>query len=136
MPAALGTGAGVMDHRAVPIDTLREFARDRAEMSSVRQVASDVGLGRTTLHNFISEDTTPHPRVRRLLALWYLREQQKEANPATPAASAVEILLNGIPPEQRKEARAALVETLAAIHKAAGAPPQWLNDLREAPSEK
>jgi hypothetical protein len=125
-----------MDHRAVPIDTLREFARDRAEMSSVRQVAGEVGLGRTTLHNFISEETTPHPRVRRLLALWYLREQQKEEKPATTAASAVEILLNGIPPEQREGARAALVQTLSAIHTAAGAPPQWLNDLRQAPSEK
>ena len=122
------------DHRAVPLDTLREFARDRAEMSSVRQVASEVGLGRTTLHNFISEDTTPHPRVRRLLALWYLREQERQEKPATPAAyrSALEILLNGIPPEKREDARAALVQRLAAIHAATGASPAWLGELRQA----
>lgn len=127
---------GVMDHRAVPVEALREFARDRAELSSVRQVAAEVGLGRTTLHNFISADTTPHPRVRRLLALWYLREKEKEkegtaVSPETYTA-ALAILLRGIPAEQQAQARAALVERIAAIHANAGVGlPSSLAELRE-----
>lgn len=123
-----------MDHRAVPVETLREFARDRAELSSVRQVAAEVGLGRTTLHNFISEDTTPHPRVRRLLALWYLREKEKEEAALSPEtySAALAILLRGVPAEQRAQARAALIERIAALHANAGVRlPLGLAELQE-----
>ncbi|HEY0017603.1 MAG TPA: hypothetical protein VGC13_14930 [Longimicrobium sp.] len=122
-----------MDHRSIPVHTLREFARDRAELSSVRQVAAEVGLGRTTLHNFISADTTPHPRVRRLLALWYLREKEIEESRVADEgySAALDILLAGIPEAERASARAELLERIAALHAAfgAGAPP-WLHDLR------
>jgi hypothetical protein len=123
-----------MDHRAVPVETLRAFARDRAELSSVRQVAAQVGLGRTTLHNFISEDTTPHPRVRRLLALWYLREREKEQAAFSPEAytSALTLLLDDLPARDRAPAIASLLESVAAAYESAGMPlPPGLAQLRE-----
>lgn len=122
-----------MEYRAVSVETLREFARDRAELTSVRQVAAEVGLGRTTLHNFISGDTTPHPRVRRLLALWYLREKdnQKAFSPAD-FASALTILLGELPAEQRAQATAALVDRIAALYASVGvAMPPGLAALRQ-----
>jgi uncharacterized Zn finger protein len=118
-----------MDHRTVPVQAMRELARDRAELTSVRQVADEIGLGRTTLHNFISADTMPHPRVRRLLALWYLREKEKEsASEEKTYAAAFEILVNSVPPESRDEWRVALATKLAELHAAPGAElPAWLD---------
>src|SRR5690349_12124600 len=127
-----------MDHRAVPVETLREFARDRAELSSVRQVAAEVGLGRTTLHNFIYENTTPHPRVRRLLALWYLREKEKEKAEISPETytSALGVLFGDLPSLDRAQAMATLVESVAAMYENMGVPlPPGLADLRKKPAE-
>jgi hypothetical protein len=120
-----------MDHRAVPVQTLREFARDRAELSSVREVAEEIGLGRTTLHNFISAGTTPHPRIRRLLSLWYLREKEKEAaSEARTYAVAFEILVTSVPPESRDEWRVALATKLAELHAGSDAElPAWLDSF-------
>jgi AcrR family transcriptional regulator len=123
-----------MDHRAVPVETLREFARDRAELTSVRQVAAEAGLGRTTLRNFLTRDTTPHPRVRRLLALWYLSEKAKAQKPFSQEdyVSAFDILLEQLPDDHRARATAALVEELVATYVNAGVEiPPALAELRE-----
>ncbi|HEU4883626.1 MAG TPA: hypothetical protein VFT45_15305 [Longimicrobium sp.] len=122
------------DHRAVPVETLREFARDRAELTSVRQVAAEAGLGRTTLRNFLTRGTTPHPRVRRILALWYLGEKAKEQTPFLPEdyISAFDILLDGLPDDHRARAAAVLVERLVAMYASAGVEiPPALAELRE-----
>jgi AcrR family transcriptional regulator len=126
------------DHRAVPVETLREFARDRAELTSVRQVAAEAGLGRTTLRNFLTRGTTPHPRVRRLLALWYLGEKAKEQKPFLPEdyVSAFDILLDGLPDDHRARAAAALVEGLVAVHTGAGVEiPPALAELRKGDAD-
>jgi hypothetical protein len=46
-----------MDHRTVPVEVLREFARSQVELSSIRLVAEDAGVGRSTVHKFISAGT-------------------------------------------------------------------------------
>lgn len=124
-----------MDHRAVPLDVLRDFVRSQAELSSIRQVAAEVGLGRTTLHSFINGETNPHPRVRRLLALWYLQklEQAPDMDVARPYVSAMDILLSDVPEDKRREARQSLLELLSQTHEAAGAEPRWLELLRTQP---
>jgi hypothetical protein len=123
-----------MEHRAVPLQTLREFARDRAELSSLREVAEEIGVGRTTLHNFVSADTTPHPRIRRLLALWYLREKEKEAaSEEQTYAAAFEILVNSVPPELRDKLRASLATKLAELYTGQAADrPAWLDAFLRA----
>jgi hypothetical protein len=62
-------GSWVKDYRAIPVDVPRDFARTQTEITSIRQVADDVGVGRSTLHKFILGRTAPQPRVRRLLAV-------------------------------------------------------------------
>lgn len=60
------------EHRAVPLYLLREFYMDMVELTSLRDVASAAGIRRSTLRNFVA-GTIPHPRIRRLLALYYLQ---------------------------------------------------------------
>lgn len=71
--AAAPENAEGRDYRRVPVEDLRRFAQDETELTSIRHVAAEVGIGRTTLHKFVAGETMPHPRVRRLLAMWYLR---------------------------------------------------------------
>lgn len=124
-----------MDHRAVPLEVLRDFVRSQTELSSIRQVAAEVGLGRTTLHSFVNGETNPHPRVRRVLALWYLQEleQAPDIDVARPYVSALEILLADVPDEKKREAQQRLLEFLAQTHEAGGAAPRWLELLRTQP---
>ena len=121
------------DYRAVPLETLRQFARAEAERTSLRHVAAAVGVGRTTLHNLLSGETSPHPRVKRLLALWYLRERERAVGSGAEAyAAALEVLVADLPEAQRREARATLLEILERVHALLGVPlPDGIAALRE-----
>jgi hypothetical protein len=120
------------DHRAVPVEAMRRFAQDQAELTSIRQVAAEIGLGRTTLHKFVAGETMPHPRVRRLLALWYLRRhgQGADGESLRPYASALQILLGGVPDEVRARATDEVLDVLRRGYAAGGEPPPWLDALR------
>ena len=123
-----------MDHRTVPLEVLREFARSQAELSSIRVVAEDAGVGRSTLHKFITADTTPHPRVRRLLALWYLRRVSgiDETELVRPYVSALEVLIGDVPEPSRGRATTAVLNDVDQAYADAGeAAPRWVSVLRE-----
>jgi hypothetical protein len=119
-----------MNPRDVPIDDVRELARDRAEQSSLRHLAPEIGLGHSTLHNFLN-GAAPHPRVRRLLGMWYLRETGAaggEEESLRPYAAAVEVLLGGVPASARGRATADLLEVLDRGY--GSKKPSWLQALR------
>lgn len=121
------------DYRNVPIEVLRDFTRTQTEITSIRSVADEVGLGRSTLHKFILGRTNPQPRVRRLLGLWYLQkvEQAHDIDVARPYAAALQILLSEIPQERRQAAEQGVLEALAETHVQSGAAqPRWLELLR------
>jgi hypothetical protein len=61
--------------RAIPLEALREWYTDRVELSSVRDVSIQAGIGRTTLQNFLNRVSNPHIRIRRRLALYYLKHR-------------------------------------------------------------
>jgi hypothetical protein len=127
------------DYRAVPVEAMRRFAQDQAELTSIRQVAAEIGLGRTTLHKFVVGETMPHPRVRRLLALWYLRRHGHAADDdaaVRPYAAALQILLGDVPEDARERATAEVLDVLERGYTVAGGePPAWLDALR-APSDE
>jgi hypothetical protein len=126
------------EHRAVPVEAMRRFAQDQAELTSIRQVAAEIGLGRTTLHKFVAGETMPHPRVRRLLALWYLRRQGHAAGDdvaVRPYASALQILLGGVPEDVRERTTAEVLDVLERGYATAGEPPAWLDALRATSNE-
>lgn len=122
-----------MDHRTVPLEVLREFARSQAELSSIRHVAEDAGVGRSTVHKFITAGTVPHPRVRRLLALWYHRRLGgiDELELVRPYVSALKILFGDVPDASRGRAMLAVLDDVERAYTDAGeeAPP-WVNALR------
>ncbi|WP_420129740.1 hypothetical protein [Longimicrobium sp.] len=121
------------DYRNVPIEVLRDFTRTQTEITSIRSVADEVGLGRSTLHKFILGRTNPQPRVRRLLGLWYLDKVEKahDIDVARPYAAALQILLSEIPQERRRAAENEVLDALAQTHSQSGAtPPRWLELLR------
>lgn len=120
-----------MHPRDVPIEDVRELARDRAEQSSLRHLAPEIGVGHSTLHNFLN-GAAPHPRVRRLLALWYLRETGAagdEQETLTPYTSALEVLLGGVPAAARNRATGELLDVLDRGYGTAK--PSWLQALRD-----
>lgn len=122
-----------MDHRTVPLEVLREFARSQAELSSIRLVAEDASVGRSTLHKFITAGTVPHPRVRRLLALWYLRRVSgiDEVELVRPYVSALGVLFGDVPEPSRGRATTAVLDTVDRAYADAGEePPRWVNVLR------
>lgn len=127
-----------MDHRAVPLEVLREFARDESERTSFRQVAAAIGLGRTTLQKFIGGETTPHPRVRRQIALWYLAHHAPQGPAPAPDAwsghrAALQLLVAGMPADERERAVAELLEAIEQVVAKSGlAVPHWVRELRAA----
>jgi hypothetical protein len=98
--------------RAVPLEALREFTRSRTDRTSMREVARQIGVARTTLSMFVNHETTPHPRIRRMLALWYLRE----SGAAQADVDACEVLLLGLPPELREDAVRELQDFVSELH--------------------
>lgn len=121
-----------MDHRTVPVEVLREFARYQAELSSIRLVAEEVGVGRSTLHKFITAGTTPHPRVRRLLALWYLRRLDgiDETELVRPYLSALNILIGGVQEPSRGPVTTGVLDAVDRGYTASGEEtPRWLSAL-------
>lgn len=122
-----------MDHRTVPLEVLREFARSYAELSSIRAVAEDAGVGRSTVHKFITAGTTPHPRVRRLLALWYLRRLSgiDELELVRPYVSALETLIGDLPKPSRGRVSVAVLDDIERGCAEAGEEtPRWVQVLR------
>ncbi|HEX6369795.1 MAG TPA: hypothetical protein VF006_12825 [Longimicrobium sp.] len=116
------------------MDVLRDFARTQTEITSIRQVADDVGVGRSTLHKFILGRTAPQPRVRRLLGLWYLErvDTALDMDVARPYTNALDTLLAGLPEAQRTGTAGKLLADLEGGWAETGAPrPRWLELLRE-----
>jgi hypothetical protein len=125
--------AAATDHRAVPLEVLREFARSQAELTSIRLVAEDAGVGRSTLHKFITAGTMPHPRVRRLLALWYLRRMGgvDETELVRPYVSALEVLVGEVPEQTRMRVTMHVLDSVDQGYTDAGEEtPRWINALR------
>ena len=88
--------------RAIPLEAMRTFALTEAGRTSLRVLAERVGVGRTTLRGFLYDGRKPHPRVRRLLALWYVREA------GAVEVDACERLLSALPADRRHDALAEL----------------------------
>jgi hypothetical protein len=119
--------------RDIPLEVLREFVRTQAEETSIRQVAADFGLGRTTLHSFINAETTPHPRIRRKIALCYLDWLQTapDLDLVRPYAAALDVLTEGMPERQREGAVEIVLDGLELGFGSDGdSPPRWVEVLR------
>ncbi|HEX6369793.1 MAG TPA: hypothetical protein VF006_12815 [Longimicrobium sp.] len=87
----------------------------------------------TTLHSFVSSETTPHPRIRRVIALWYLDWQQTapDMDLVRPYAAALDMLTEGMPERQREGALEIVLDGLELGFGGDGeSPPRWVEALR------
>jgi hypothetical protein len=124
----------MQDYRNIPVEVLRDFARTRADMISVRAAADEVGIGRSTFHKFVLGRTQPQPRVLRRLGLWYL-EKANEAHDidvVRPYAAALAVLLSDVPAHERAGASAEMLDSLRRVYEARAPEPRWLELLLKA----
>lgn len=121
-------GSLMRDYRNIPVDVLRDFALTQTHITSIRAVADQIGLGRSTLHKFVLGRTMPQPRVRRLLGLWYLECQTRAADIdiARPYLAALATLLADILSPERDAARQEVLAALQEIYGKRGERPRWL----------
>jgi hypothetical protein len=122
-----------LNHRDIPLPVLREWARTQTEITSLREVAARVDIGRTTLAKFIRAETTPHPRIVRRIGLLYLREPTAAARPSVrleAATDAVRALVAGLPAPARPGAVPAILSFVVELYARAGnGPPSWAREL-------
>lgn len=122
-----------LNHRDIPLPVLREWARTQSEITSLRDVAVRVDIGRTTLAKFIRGETTPHPRIVRRIGLLYLGEPTAAARPSVSpeaATSAVGALLAGLPAPAQPEAVPAILSFVVELYARTGnEPPSWAREL-------
>jgi hypothetical protein len=126
------TGAQT-DHRSVPLEVLREFVRSHAEMTSIRAVAEDAHVSRSTVHKFIASESMPQARVRRLLAMWYLRRVEGGDDPelTRPYTAAIGTILADLPAAAHAGVMADLLDSVSRrCAEAGGSPPPWVDHLR------
>ena len=109
-------------YRDVDIDRVREYAAVAANRTSLRTLAPEIGLGHSTLHNFLG-GAAPHPRVRTALCKWYLRE----TGAGEDVRAALETLSAYFPAEVRPDVQQALLGTMAeSFRKLDMQAPDWL----------
>lgn len=101
--------------REFPIDTLREAVAQKAAVTSVRQVAREVGISRMGLTAFLQE-AKPHSRTYRKLIVWFLRE--RHSVPGVPdvylAEASLELLTQHLPLSRRRKVQQNILALLTA----------------------
>lgn len=112
----------------VPVDVLRNAARERAEATSLRAAAREIGMSWRGLEAFM-EGTRPHPATVRKLTAWYLKRVaagELEVS-AEAAEAAFTVLLSHIPAERRQAGLDRLTTCLREFCVSEGvALPSWL----------
>ena len=113
---------------AVPVEVLRDALAGKAEATSIRHVAAEVGVSRSGLTAFL-QTGTPHSRTYQKLLAWYVRERSREPQQALDrhsAAASLELLTLHLPVHQRHHMQRRIVDLLAE-----GTPiPPWVKERR------
>lgn len=120
--------------REIPVEVLREWYRDRVEVTSIRDVAELADVGRSTLHKFVREGgSNPHPRIRRRLALYYVvHREDDDAALVRAARAAFEKAATFFPDDDRERAFATMVGFAERLYVEANqAVPTWVQVLSE-----
>jgi hypothetical protein len=123
----------------VEIGDVRSYAAGRANASSVRETARQIGIGHTSLEKFLN-GARPFAKNRSKLCEWYLREHRvhpladrahaarEEAGPRVEnGAALIEALVGELSGASQTEARMRITTALAQGYRRMGAAvPDWL----------
>lgn len=108
----------MLPDRYVSISRLREAAQTRAEASSHRAVAREIGIALRGFQLFL-EGSRPQQKTLDKLLVWYRDHVERTEGPPIAASDALLVLVRALPPERRPIAAAALISTLLEQHQAA-----------------
>jgi AcrR family transcriptional regulator len=116
----------------VSMQVLREAVERQVEATSLRHVAADIGIGPTTLYNFIrSEIKTPYSINHRKLLTWYVQSRHEVSEiDAHAAAASLELLTLHFPVRQRRNAQRQILGFLEQLRGEGVPSPQWISDIK------
>ena len=122
-----------------PIEAIREAARRAVAETSLRAVARSIPMSPMGLQHFVN-GTRPYRSTLRKLTAWYVnRGASRGEFSEETARAALAILLDGVPEDQQAQARAGLLDHLAATYRDARTElPAWLVRMRagDAPGDE
>jgi hypothetical protein len=102
------------DYTRIPLEVLRAFAATQSRLTSMRQCADAAGIRRSTFHKFVTAGTMPHPRIRRLPGLWYLRGegQAEDIDVVRPYVARLDTLVADLETEERQSVQREVIFSL------------------------
>lgn len=109
----------MLPDRYVSISRIREAARARAEASSHRAVAREIGIAHRGFLLFLDGSRPQQKTLEKLLA-WYRGHVERTEGPPIDASDALLVLVRALPAERRPAASNAVIATLQEFHLAAG----------------
>lgn len=118
--------------QGVPVEVLREAARQRSEATSLRIAAKEIGMSWKGLQAFTA-GTNPHPATIRKLTEWHVRRAAvgEVDVSADVVQAALAVLVRHFPPSERDEAAATIAETIRKLtERLRLAEPQWFSQYR------
>ena len=118
--------------RPVRVDELRDAARRAVEVSSLRQVAREIGLSAPGLSSFL-EGASPRRGTVRKLQAWYVRRSTAGTDVSEETArAALDLLVDSLTERKRGKVQRMILDVLGEAHRRGGTePPPWLDVLRE-----
>ena len=132
-PAALEESAEAKLSRAALVERVRAWVEVRLQETSLRDLADETGIAKSTIDKFVRGNTVPDNRTWPKLRLWYLQDRQaRRASMHDPESMALLFLttLENIPARARTSAIRSMVDYLRMLHREASAPePEWLDVL-------
>lgn len=108
-------GEAMLPDRYVSISRLRDAARARAEATSARAVAREIGVAHRGFLLFL-DGSRPQPKTLEKLLAWYGEHVERTEGPAISPSDALLVLVRSLPPEHRAGASAAVISTLYRFH--------------------
>jgi hypothetical protein len=118
--------------RSFTIRRLREAIAARAENTSLRNVAREVGMSPTGLKKFL-QGTSPYSPTLRRLRSWYVQYAGVSSGGLEyqDAHAALNVLVHDLTPEARRSTTHRFIECLARGYNDSGkSPPSWIAELK------
>lgn len=115
----------------VPVVRLREAVAERADATSLRRVAREIGVSPSGLHYFLGGGS-PYSPTRRKLEQWYVREASPryEGLSADAVRGLLSAMVQDLPPSARQAAMAEILADIATAYRDRDVtPPGWLTSL-------
>ena len=113
----------------VPVTELREALRRAIASTSLRAVATEVGLSPSGLRTFVARGR-PHPRTIYLATTWLVRHRDPGATDSATARAGVGALTDHLSARAQKDTVGKISEVLREASRRDGKNvPKWLREL-------